>query len=99
MFWKNIRFVCRHYFRSSRSLFGYMLLGMTASLLVPVFSVYLPRVVVQAVTEGWEFKALVFRVALLAAGIAVLNSLIVVGNAGYAEKAAAGRIKLGLRLD
>lgn len=99
MFWKNIRFVCRHYFRSSRSLFGYMLLGMTASLLVPVFSVYLPRVVVQAVTEGWEFKILVFRVAVLAAGIAVLNSLIVVGNAGYAEKAATGRIKLGLRLD
>lgn len=99
MFWKNIRFVCRHYFRSSKSLFGYLLLGMTASLLAPVLSVYLPRVVVQAVTEGWRFPVLVLWVAALAGGIGLLNSLIVVSNAGYAEKAAVGRMKLGLQLD
>ena len=58
-----------------------------------------PLPIVQAVTEGWRFPVLVLWVAALAGGIGLLNSLIVVSNAGYAEKAAVGRMKLGLQLD
>ena len=62
MLFRNIRYVCKLYFRSTRSIFVYLLISMAALLLTPVLSVYLPKVVVQAVTEGWAFERLVLWV-------------------------------------
>ncbi|MDE7300347.1 MAG: hypothetical protein K2N94_16230, partial [Lachnospiraceae bacterium] len=99
MLWSNIRFICRHYFHSSRSIFLYLLLGMAALLLLPVLSVYLPRVVVQAVMEGWKFERLALWVGVLAAAIALLNILSTISGMGYREKTGRGRLKLGLYLN
>ena len=64
MLWSNICFVCGYYFRKSRSIFGYLLIGTVASLAAPILSIYLPRTVVQAVTEGWEFSHLALGVGV-----------------------------------
>ena len=99
MLWSNIRFVCRHYFRSSRSIFWYLLVGTAAMLITPVLSVYLPRVVVQGVTEGWEFERLVLGIGILAAGIALLHVVSTLSGMKYDEKASIGRMKLGLFME
>lgn len=99
MLWSNIRFICRHYFRSSRSIFVYLLLGTGAMLVTPVFGVYLPRVVVQGVTEGWEFQVLAMQVGLLSLGIALLHAVTGISGMKYTEKASIGRLKLGILLE
>lgn len=99
MLWKNIRFVCRHYFRGTRSIFGYLLIGMAALLITPVLSVYLPRIVVQAVTEGWEFKRLAVWAAFLSAGIALMHVVSTVSEMQYTLKASVGRMKMGMLLE
>lgn len=99
MLWSNIRFVCRHYFRSSRSIFFYLLLGTVSLLITPVLSVYLPRVVVQGVTEGWEFGHLVLAVGILAVGIALLHVVSTLSGMKYEEKAGIGRMKMMLLLE
>lgn len=99
MLWSNIRFVCRHYFRSARSIFGYLIIGMAALLIVPVLSVYLPRVVVQAVTEGWDFGRLFLWAAFLSMGIALLQVISTVSGMKYTEKASTGRMKMMILLE
>ena len=99
MLFQNIRYVCRLYFRSTRSIFAYLLISMAALLLAPLLSVYLPRVVVQAVTEGWAFPRLALWVGALALGIAVLNVLSTVSGMKYGEKAGIGRLEIGLALE
>lgn len=99
MLWRNIRFVCRYYFRSARSIFGYLLIGMAALLLTPLLGVYLPRIVVQGVTEGWEFWRLALWVGFLSAGIALLNVVSTVSGMKYTAKASAGRMKMMLLLE
>lgn len=96
---QNIRYVCRLYFRSTRSIFAYLLISMAALLLAPLLSVYLPRVVVQAVTEGWAFPRLALWVGALALGIALLNVLSTVSGMKYGEKAGIGRLEIGLALE
>ena len=99
MLLRNIRFICRHYFRSTRSIYAYLLMSMAALLLVPLLSVYMPRVVVQAVTEGWEFSRLVLYVGVLAAGIVLLNVLSTLSNMKYDEKASRGRMEMIVTLE
>nr|WP_289766938.1 ABC transporter ATP-binding protein [uncultured Acetatifactor sp.] len=99
MLFQNIRYVCRLYFRSTRSIFAYLLISMAALLLAPLLSVYLPRVVVQAVTEGWAFPRLALWVGALALGIALLNVLSTVSGMKYGEKAGIGRLEIGLALE
>ncbi len=99
MLLRNIRFICRHYFRSARSIFLYLLLGVAAMLLMPVLGVYLPRVVVQAVTEGWDFSRLVLYVSILAAGIALLNVLSTFSGMKYSERVSHGRMEMMLTLE
>ena len=92
MLWSNICFVCGYYFRKSRSIFGYLLIGTVASLAAPILSVYLPRTVVQAVTEGWEFSH-------LALGIMLLNILSMLSGIKYSQKAFNGRMKMVQQLE
>lgn len=99
MLLRNIRFICRHYFRSTRSIFVYLLMSVAAMLLIPLLSVYLPRVVVQAVTENWEFTRLELYVGALAAGIALLNVFSTLSSMKYGEKAGHGRMEMMLILD
>ena len=99
MLLRNIRFICRHYFRSTRSIFVYLLMSVAAMLLIPLLSVYLPRVVVQAVTENWEFTRLALYVGALAAGIALLNVFSTLSSMKYGEKAGHGRMEMMLILD
>lgn len=99
MLLRNIRFICRHYFRSTRSIFIYLLLSVAAMLLIPLSGVYLPRVVVQAVTEDWEFNRLALYVVALTAGIALLNVLSTISSMKYSEKASHGRMEMMLTLD
>ena len=99
MLFRNIRYVCKLYFRSVRSIFAYLLISMAALLLIPVLSVYLPKVVVQAVTEGWRFEMLVFWVGALALGIALLNAISTLSSMKYDEKACMGRLEIGLLLE
>ena len=99
MLWSNIRFICRHYFRSSRSIFGFLLVGTSALLIAPVLGVYLPKIVVQAVTEEWEFGRLAGWVGLLSLGIALLHVVSTVGGMKYTEKASIGRMKMGVLLE
>ena len=90
----SIRFICRHYFRSARSIFSYLLMGVCAMLLAPLLGVYLPRVVVQAVMEGWEFTRLALYVGVLIAGIALMDILSTVSSMKYNEKASHGRLEM-----
>lgn len=99
MFLSNIRFICRQYFRSARSIFVYFFLSMAAMLAAPVLSVYLPRVVMQAVTEGWGFARLAAWVGALALGIALMNVVITVSGLRFTLKAAVGRLEMGLLLE
>lgn len=99
MLLRSIRFICRHYFRSTRSIFGYLLMSVTVLLLIPLLSVYLPRVVVQAVTENWEFTRLALYVAALTAGIALLNVFSTISSMKYTEKTSHGRMEMMLILD
>lgn len=99
MLLRNIRFICRHYFRSTRSIFGYLLMSVAVLLLIPLLSVYLPRVVVQAVMENWEFARLALYVVALTAGIALLNVFSTISNMKYSEKASHGRMEMILILD
>ena len=99
MLLRNIRFICRHYFRSTRSIFVYLLISVAAMLLTPLLSVYLPRVVVQAVTENWEFTRLALYVDTLTAGIALLNVFSTISGMKYSEKASHGRMEMMLILD
>lgn len=99
MLLSNIRFLCRHFFRSARSIFVYLLMGMAAMLLTPLLSVYLPRVVVQAVTEGWEFSRLALYVGALSGGIALLNVISTYSGLLYSERASVGRLEMGLMLE
>ncbi len=98
MLFRNIRYVCKLYFRSTRSIFVYLLISMAALLLTPVLSVYLPKVVVQAVTEGWAFERLVLWVGALVVSIALLNIVSTFSNLKYDEKASMGRLEIGLML-
>ena len=99
MLWSNICFVCGYYFRKSRSIFGYLLIGTVASLAAPILSVYLPRTVVQAVTEGWEFSHLALGVGVLALGIMLLNILSMLSGIKYSQKAFNGRMKMVQQLE
>jgi len=99
MLLRNIRFICRHYFHSARSIFLYLLMSVAAMLLIPVLGVYLPRVVVQAVTEGWEFARLTLCVGILASGIVLLNVLSTVSSMKYSEKVSHGRMEMMLVLE
>ena len=68
--------------------------GRWASLAAPILSVYLPRTVVQAVTEGWEFSHLALGVGVLALGIMLLNILSMLSGIKYSQKAFNGRMKV-----
>ena len=95
----GIRFICGHYFRSARSIFIYLLVGVCAMLLAPLLGVYLPRVVVQAVLEGWEFTRLALYVGILAAGIAMMNLVNTVSSMKYNEKSSHGRFEMIVMLE
>ena len=99
MLFRNIRYVCKLYFRSTRSIFVFLLINVTAMLLTPVLSVYLPKVVVQAVTEGWDLASLAVWVGALSAGIALMNIFSTLSNMKYDEKATVGRIEIGFLLE
>lgn len=99
MLWSHIRFVCRYYFRNNRGIFGYLLIGTAAMLLAPVLGVYMPKVVVQAITEGWEFQRLVLWVGIMAAGIAVLHGISTLSGIYYELHAGSGRMKMGILVE
>lgn len=97
MLWNHIRFICRHYFKNARAIFVYLFINMAALLLIPLISVYLPRIVVQGVTEGWQVSRLIFWVGGLTAAISLLNVCNTVCTRRYREKTTIGRLELGMQ--
>ena len=83
MFRENAGFIGRIYFKHAKSAFLFLLMALAGMVLQPLLSVYLPRTVVLAVTEGWSVERMALWAAAFTIGLVGCNLMSTVGSSNY----------------
>ena len=83
MFLENVRFIGRIYFKHAKPAFMFLLMTLAGMVLQPLLSVYLPRTVVLAVSEGWSIERMAFWAGIFTFGLIGCNLLSTVGVSNY----------------
>ena len=91
MFLENAGFIGRIYFRHAKPAFVFLLMTLIGMVLQPLLSVYLPRTVALAVTEGWSMERMAFWAGTFTLGLICCNLMSTVGAANYRVYCTRGR--------
>lgn len=91
MFWKNAGFIGRIYYRQAKLIYVFLLMNLAGMILQPLLSVYLPRTVVLAVTEGWSPGRMALYAGTFTLGLIGCNMFSTFGTSGFRQYSDRGR--------